>query len=437
MVRWRHENLLSVGPFDRVLPRARYRQYVVTFPRELRYLLATDRAFFSRALRTVLRTLFAWQRLRGRRFGLRGGQTGAVTFLHRFTQSLSLFPHAHCLLPDGLFVPGEEPDGELRFVPLPPPTDDDIAALTTRIAQRLLPLVRRQLEWAEQQQADADDEQHVARACVVEAMRNPAHPQSAESRGPAPPKPLTARVAGFSLHAARTVEPDDRAALERICSYGLRPPFSAERFSLAPDGRVRYELRKPLGPAGPSELLLEPLALLRRLAALLPAPRTHLVRYSGVFANRSRFRDRLPRPQPREVPPPGSLCPSDDPTSPVPEDAQTSDPPAEARPERPPRRRLPWAALLWRTMGLDAASCPKCAAPMVLLALITDPPVVARILRHLGMPTTPPRLAPARDPHDELLGDLAPSIDLCLDELPLDDPCRPDGQGRAPPNNRR
>jgi len=33
---------------------------------------------------------------------------------------------------------------------------------------------------------------------------------------------------------------------------------------------------------------------------------------------------------------------------------------------------------------------------MVILAFLSDPPVVARILRHLRLPTAPPPLAPAR-----------------------------------------
>jgi len=55
-----------------------------------------------------------------------------------------------------------------------------------------------------------------------------------------PKKPLSAVVAGFSLHAARTVDEDDRAGLERLCRYGLRSLFSQERLSLLPDGRVVY-----------------------------------------------------------------------------------------------------------------------------------------------------------------------------------------------------
>jgi len=38
---------------------------------------------------------------------------------------------------------------------------------------------------------------------------------------------------------------------------------------------------------------------------------------------------------------------------------------------------------------------------MVILAFISDPPVVRRILDHLGLPSKPPHLAPARDPFDE------------------------------------
>ncbi|WP_437479089.1 transposase [Sorangium sp. So ce1014] len=32
---------------------------------------------------------------------------------------------------------------------------------------------------------------------------------------------------------------------ERLCRYGARPPFSLERLSLLPDGRVAYRLRRP------------------------------------------------------------------------------------------------------------------------------------------------------------------------------------------------
>ena len=58
-------------------------------------------------------------------------------------------------------------------------------------------------------------------------------------------KPLCAKVDGFTLYAARGAEAHDREGLEQLCRYGLRAPFALDRFSLDPDGRVRYQLAKP------------------------------------------------------------------------------------------------------------------------------------------------------------------------------------------------
>ncbi|MGD8396206.1 MAG: hypothetical protein PVF43_12105, partial [Candidatus Eiseniibacteriota bacterium] len=60
----------------------------------------------------------------------------------------------------------------------------------------------------------------------------------------------------------------------------------------------------------------------------------------------------------------------------------------------PHRRPLPWAQLLKRVFFVDALSCHRCLTPMVVLALLSDPPVVTKILRHLGLPAEVPPLAP-------------------------------------------
>ena len=90
--------------------------------------------------------------------------------------------------------------------------------MTQRIAERLAALARRHLEQLEPQDDDGDEQQQLAGWCVAEAMRNPAGPTRSGPATAAAPKPLTARVAGMSLHAARTIEPDDRAGLEQLCS---------------------------------------------------------------------------------------------------------------------------------------------------------------------------------------------------------------------------
>jgi len=209
-------------------------------------------------------------------------------------------------------------------------------------------------------------------------------------------KPLCAKVCGFSLHAARTVEATDREGLERLCRYGLRSPLSLERLSVDPEGQVRCQLRKPRID-GRTEIVLEPLAFLRRLAALVPAPYTNLVRYHGVFANRSRDRYRLPLP-PAVEPPKAPFPAADDQESEDDEDAASEE--LSATPSVRPRR-LAWAQLLRRVLHVDALTCPECATSMTVIAFLTDPPVLKRILDHLGLPSSPPPLAPARSPLDE------------------------------------
>jgi len=54
-----------------------------------------------------------------------------------------------------------------------------------------------------------------------------------------------------------------------------------------------------------------------------------------------------------------------------------------------------------RVLHLDALACPRCSSPtqripMTILAFLSDPDVVYKILRHLGLPICAPALAPAR-----------------------------------------
>jgi len=62
-----------------------------------------------------------------------------------------------------------------------------------------------------------------------------------------------------------------------------------QRLALTPSGQVRYALKTPHRD-GTTHIVLEPLDLMARLAALVPPPRMHLTRYHGVFAPHSRLR---------------------------------------------------------------------------------------------------------------------------------------------------
>ena len=54
-----------------------------------------------------------------------GGEYGAVTFVQRFGDALNLNVHFHSLLLDGVYAAG--PNSALRFDPLPPPGDTEVA----------------------------------------------------------------------------------------------------------------------------------------------------------------------------------------------------------------------------------------------------------------------------------------------------------------------
>src|SRR5512132_469147 len=101
--------------------------------------------------------------------------------------------------------------------------------------------------------------------------------------------PWVADASGFNVHAGVTVRSGDREGLERLCRYCARPPFSLERLSMLPDGRVAYLLRKPRRN-GATHLVMTPVQCLARIAALIPPPRFPLQRFSGVFAPRSPLR---------------------------------------------------------------------------------------------------------------------------------------------------
>jgi hypothetical protein len=187
-------------------------------------------------------------------------------------------------------------------------------------------------------------------------------------------RPLCVALDGFTLHAATRAGGHDEAGREALLKYILRPSVAQERVTRGPDGLIRITLKKPFSD-GTVAVDLDPLSLLSRLAASVPAPRLHTVRYAGVLASASKLRARLaPKPG---VPP--------KPTADV----------AES-----PRRGAyrPWAELLKRTFGFDVLTCPCCSGRMKLLALVTEPTSVARYLRGIGEPTDVPKRTPARGP---------------------------------------
>ena len=238
-------------------------------------------------------------------------------------------------------------------------------------------------------EGDADAEHRLA-ASAVAGREPPAGPQWMRGLAPVRPaalaydKALCASLDGFTLHAATRAGALDAEGREALLRYVLRPPIAQERVELRPDGLVRIALKRAYSD-GTVAVDMDPLSLLSRLAAAVPPPRFHTVKYAGVLASASPWRARI-------APPP----------KPPPKPLDAADACGEAAaPTRRPNgkgRYWPWANLLRRTFAIDVLECPSCKGRMKLVAMVTDAQNIARYLTALGEPTTVPERSPSRGP---------------------------------------
>jgi len=196
------------------------------------------------------------------------------------------------------------------------------------------------------------------------------------SKSAQPTRRRQARLGGFDLHANTSVRAKNRPKLECLCRYLLRPPVAEDRLSFSPDGTVRVRLKTPWRD-GTRHIALEPQELLAKLAALIPRPYVNLIVYHGVLAPNAKWR--------REVVAFGHPKAASEPSS------------SSARKVARARNRT-WAELMRRGPDIDVLECPECGGRMRFVAAIMLASAIRRILRHLGLPSDPVELAPARAP---------------------------------------
>jgi hypothetical protein len=244
---------------DRVLPEVPIRQWVLTLPYPLRYRCAYDAKLASAVLRAFVRALFAELRRRVRRHcRALDLHCGAVTFLQRFGSALNLNLHFHTLALDGAHTGIRGPDAPTRFLPLPPPDDDEVARVLAGTARRLQRLLAERA--GEDEDAFARDEPLLALLAAASLRgRSASGPNSGErwrrlgdrvEPADGNDDPKTSRrvpqLGGMSLHAAVAVPALDRRRLERLCRYVARPPLANERLEELPDGRLALrQLARP------------------------------------------------------------------------------------------------------------------------------------------------------------------------------------------------
>jgi hypothetical protein len=116
------------------LPERPLRQWVLSLPHALRFLLATNPAALTQVLGVVYRTI-SGHLLKRAGLTRATGHTGAVTLIQRFGSALNLNIHFHMLFLDGVYLLDEV--GQAVFRHVPQPGAGDLQALVERIAQRI------------------------------------------------------------------------------------------------------------------------------------------------------------------------------------------------------------------------------------------------------------------------------------------------------------
>jgi hypothetical protein len=173
---------------------------------------------------------------------------------------------------------------------------------------------------------------------------------------------------GFDVDAGVRIAAHDRKGLERLARYMLRPPLAKDRIERLGDGRYRIRLKKPWRD-GTTDLVLDGVELVGRLAALVPPPRAHLTRYFGVFAPRAKLRGLV-------VPARNAEADCHAPASAEPRD--------ESVPH--PERRYSWAKLLARVFAVDVLACPRCSSRLQRVEWCTHPTRITAVLAATGPP---------------------------------------------------
>jgi hypothetical protein len=97
---------------------------------------------------------------------------------------------------------------------------------------------------------------------------------------------------GFTLHTAVRLGAHQRSELEHLCRYITRPAIANERLKRTSSGDVVLQFKTPY-KVGTSHMVMSPLDFMQRLAALVPRPRLHLIRFHGVLAPHAKLRSEI------------------------------------------------------------------------------------------------------------------------------------------------
>lgn len=371
---------------DHVLPEVPFRQWVLSVPHPVRYVLAYDASLMSAVIGLFVQAIFKHLAGVAKREGLvtrlRDAQAGAIGVPQRYGSAVNLNPHLHVLATDGVYLLDDA--GKPVFRALPAPTRAEVTEVAARVCERTVALLREQGRWIDAELAEDDFAQREPLLADLYAGSIAGRLVTGSHAGMRPMRLFGAAARedrheedvahprntyGFDLHAGVRVSAHDRSHLERLCRYLVRPALSNDRLHRLEDGRYSVRLKTPWRD-GTSHIVLTGVELVARLAALVPPPRVHTVRYFGVFAPRAKLRPVIvPKPDEDDA----SSCAHGDGAS-----------------RGPAGSRSSWARLMKRVFAVDVLACPRCHARMQHLAELHDAKTIRDVVAAITRATGPP-----------------------------------------------
>ncbi len=156
--------------------------------------------------------------------------------------------------------------------------------------------------------------------------------------------------------------------------------------------------RKSTRPGANGVVELTPFEFLDRLADLVPPPRKHRHRYHGVFAPNHKLRRAVTALAIGNIGKQREAVTGGHGNEGHGTEGCCDENHATLKPRSHDTSRIARAKLMARVGEEFPLECPACGGDIRLIAFITEPGPIRKILTHLGEPLAPPPVSPARGP---------------------------------------
>ena len=325
---------------DELLEDVSHCLWTFTIPKMLRGYFMHHRELLGDFARLAYETI---QELMGEAVGDPQARPGVVAVPQTFGNAIRPHPHTHCLASRGVW----NKQGEWTPVPY----------IDTNAAEKLF--AHKVIRFLKNKGLLSDER--------IELLRSFPH-------------------SGFSADCSVTVWPKDTAGLQRLACYLLRCPVSLSRIHWTPGSKTLfYETQgshhDPFS-SHPKGETLDCLEFIARVLTQIPEPKKHNLRYFGAYASRARAhrnRENLSLHTPNKTAP---STPSGEPTM---------------SPHKRAALRKRWAKLIRRVYLTDPLHC-DCGGTLRVVAFITQPKVIRKILDHLKKTNSSTRAPPDAPP---------------------------------------